>query len=232
MPSPRVTATRSRRAAPPKPSRTRKVQPRPAISLHETWKAEQAANTARATTRTAELAASLDLEDLDERERVFLATCQMINRRNTGCTTPFEEFFHNLAFSVEYGMWPTPDDVASELEEFRRDYDDIRRDATQFLKNYPKLGVLVPAQETVPSGGGQPEPSSQERPSTEERPERDSKDWMTRTPDIVYTLYAFGNDQRDVQVSQEVQVTREEFIALKLHLGELRGFAAQEAARA
>jgi hypothetical protein len=85
----------------------------------------------------ARLSATLDLKGLSDRERAFLATCQKLDRRWNGSNNPFEDFFHNLVASVWRDSWPTPDDVAQELDEFRKNFDDMRRDAASFLEAYP-----------------------------------------------------------------------------------------------
>ncbi len=86
----------------------------------------------------ARVAATLDLQDLDVLERAFLATCQKIYRRDSGSTSPFENFFFSLVVRVESGRWPTPDEVASELEEFREDLDLMRKWTRSFLEAYPE----------------------------------------------------------------------------------------------
>jgi hypothetical protein len=87
--------------------------------------------------RTAELAATLILADLDDNERAYLAICQRIYRRCNGCNSPFEEFFHDLTVMVEAGRFPTPEAVAHKLDEFRENFDHMTRDARQFLEAYP-----------------------------------------------------------------------------------------------
>ena len=87
--------------------------------------------------RTARIAATLDLKGLSDSERAFLATCQRIYRRHTGCTSPFENFFWSLAFSVQCGNWPTPDDVAEELGSFKENFADVVRWAHDFYEAYP-----------------------------------------------------------------------------------------------
>ena len=91
-------------------------------TIHEQW---------------ARIGATLDLVDLNDHERAFLATCQRIHRRETGCNSPFEEFFDNLVVTVQW-RWPSPDDVASYLEEFRQNFTDMKRDARQFMEAYPE----------------------------------------------------------------------------------------------
>jgi len=88
--------------------------------------------------RNAEVAATLDLIGLDDAERAFLATCQKIYRRDTGCNSPFEEFFTMLVGSIESGYWPDPDHVEHELESFRQNWDDMKRDASRFMEAYPE----------------------------------------------------------------------------------------------
>jgi hypothetical protein len=88
--------------------------------------------------REAEAAKTLDLKDLDDCERAKLATCQKILRRDTGCNSPFEEFFGNLVFQALFGRWPTPDDVASKLETFKDNFESMQRDARSFLEAYPE----------------------------------------------------------------------------------------------
>jgi len=80
------------------------------------------------------VAATLYLKDLDDAERAFLAICQRIFRRHSGCTSPFEEFFVGLVASVECNYWPTPGGVAHELETFRRDFDDMSVWARRFVE--------------------------------------------------------------------------------------------------
>ncbi|MCU1337084.1 MAG: hypothetical protein JWO19_2665 [Bryobacterales bacterium] len=88
--------------------------------------------------RNAQIGATLVLADLSDHERAFLATCQKIHRRDTGCTTPFEEFFTKLVITVESGHWPTPDDVEHELKEFRENFDAMQSDVRAFIEAYPE----------------------------------------------------------------------------------------------
>jgi hypothetical protein len=83
--------------------------------------------------RNARIAATLDLTDLRDAERAFLATCQKIARRHTGDNSPFEHFFYTLVHWVELERWPMPGDVAAELEIFRRNFEDMRANAATFL---------------------------------------------------------------------------------------------------
>lgn len=71
-----------------------------------------------------------------EEER-FLAICQDLFRRHAGCASPFEQFICGLVRQVGNGMWPTPDDVVADLEEFRECWIDMRRDAQRFIEAYP-----------------------------------------------------------------------------------------------
>ena len=87
--------------------------------------------------RQARIGATLDLKDLGDSERAFLATCQKIYRRDRGSITPFEEFFSGLIVRVEVGMWPTPDDVAVELGTFKENFEDARECAGKFVEAYP-----------------------------------------------------------------------------------------------
>jgi hypothetical protein len=43
-------------------------------------------------------------------------------------------------------------------------------------------------------------------------------EWLTETPEILYTLEAFYNEELD-----RVEVTKDEYVALKHHLATLRG---------
>jgi hypothetical protein len=115
--------TLPRRASAPKKPKTAIIEP---INRH----AEDIA------ARDARIAATLDLKGLDDSERAFLATCQMILRRWTGCNAPFEEFFRCLVLRVESNMWPTPEDVERELKTFKENFEDMRRDARNFLETY------------------------------------------------------------------------------------------------
>jgi len=85
------------------------------------------------------IAATLDLKDLGDRERAFLAICQKIYRRHSGCTSPFENFFWSLVFSIERGHWPTPDDVEHDLGTFKDDFEDMSRQARYFAESYPAI---------------------------------------------------------------------------------------------
>lgn len=106
--------------------------------------------------RNARLAATLNLKDLDDRERAFLAICQKIHDRYTGCNSPFEEFINALVRYVARGEWPTPDDAARELETFREHFDDMRRDAAWFRESYPQVTPPTPESEAadIPVKGG------------------------------------------------------------------------------
>jgi hypothetical protein len=87
--------------------------------------------------RDARLAATLDLQNLSDRERAFLAICQKLHRGDRGCDTPFEEFFCHLVFLIEHDRWPTPDDVAEELDSFRENFKWMRETAKSFFEAYP-----------------------------------------------------------------------------------------------
>ena len=99
--------------------------------INRSWQEESAAKNAR-------IGATLDLIDISDVERAFLATCQKIKRRDSGSTSPFENFFFSLVVSVENGLWPTPDDVARELEEFREDFECMSNWTKAFLEVYPQ----------------------------------------------------------------------------------------------
>ena len=101
---PKNTVPRSRRASAPKKP---EITPAAVEPINRGVVDDAAARTAR-------IAATLDLKGLSDSERAFLATCQRIYRRHSGFTSPFEEFFWTLVISVEFGSWPTPDDVADE----------------------------------------------------------------------------------------------------------------------
>jgi len=87
--------------------------------------------------------ARLSLRDLDDHERIFLAACQSLHRNDTGCNTPFEEFFRKLVLLVQIGRMPTPDMVEREMEEFRENFEDMERDTLIFLRNYPKIAAKL-----------------------------------------------------------------------------------------
>lgn len=126
---PKNTVPRSRRAAAPnKYPKTVKN----AKQLQAKWTGEEY------EARKARLAASLDLKDLSDLERAFLATCQKIRRRDRGCESPFEEFFDSLTIMVEVGKWPTPDDVAHELARFREHFEFMRESTRNFIAAYPE----------------------------------------------------------------------------------------------
>ena len=130
---PKIHSTRSRRTAAPKPSQSRKAEPTSDAPPRAEWREEHAATQAR-------WAASLNLKKLSERDLAFLAVCQKIHSRWTGCGAPFEEFFVDLVHRVGDGRWPTPDDVVRELGSFRENFEDMRRDAAAFLEAYPEAG--------------------------------------------------------------------------------------------
>ncbi len=214
---PKNHSNRSRRASAPKKSKTK-----PTAAASPTWQAEYTATMGR-------LASTLDLKNLDDVERAFLATCQKIERRFTGCNSPFEEFFHNLVRCVQRSEWPTPEDAAAELDTFREHFDDMRRDAAWFLEAYPQAGVHRRAR-TFQDDGATPGAEGASilaaLPPAEPEP-ADSKDWERRTPALIYRLECFSPSE----LEQKVGLTREEYIALKEQLARIRGFAAQEAAR-
>ena len=87
--------------------------------------------------RNARLAATLDLTDISDPERAFLATCQRIYHRDRGSVTPFEHFFWSLVFSVQHDNWPTPDDVEQGLGTFKDDFEDMDKWARVFVDSYP-----------------------------------------------------------------------------------------------
>jgi hypothetical protein len=88
--------------------------------------------------RRVRIDSTLVLANLDDFERAFLATCQKIYRQGRGCVSPFEEFFSSLVTCVKFGDMPTPDDVASDLETFRENFDSMRQSARQFTEAYPE----------------------------------------------------------------------------------------------
>src|SRR5665213_594246 len=65
-------------------------------------------------------------------------------------------------------MWPTPDDVMHDWEEFRDNFNDMRRDASVFLETYPAEGRSAPRSASASSTAA-PEPlaSSEPAPSGE-----------------------------------------------------------------
>jgi len=86
----------------------------------------------------AKVAAELDIVDLDDTERAFLAVCQRIYGRHSGCNSPFENFFYSLVLRIELGgSWPTPEVVADELETFKKEFEDMHGDAVAFFETYP-----------------------------------------------------------------------------------------------
>jgi hypothetical protein len=58
--------------------------------------------------------------------------------------------------------------------------------------------------------------------------DRRENDWETDTPALIYRLECFSPNE----LEQKVELTRDEYIRLKEHLVRVRGFIAQEAARA
>jgi hypothetical protein len=88
--------------------------------------------------RNAELAATLNLANLSDRDRAFLATCQKIYERDSGASSPFEQFFCYLVTFVENGHWPTPSDVQQELEEFQSHFECMQRETRYFREAYPE----------------------------------------------------------------------------------------------
>jgi len=109
-------------APPPKQKNERAATP-----IDENWEA-----------KNARIGATLDLQDIPDSERAFLATCQKIHRRERGCDSPFEEFFAHLVFLVERGQWPTPDDVADNLKTFREEFAYMRESSKNFIEAYPE----------------------------------------------------------------------------------------------
>src|SRR5450755_2009244 len=97
---PKTSTIRTRRTA-PKPSRPIMRNTRPAARPH------LGARNADLGARRRQLAISLDLQRLNETERIFLAVCQQIFGRWTGDNAPFEAFFVGLVHRVERGDWPT-----------------------------------------------------------------------------------------------------------------------------
>jgi len=104
--------------------------------------------TARRDAREALFAKALCIEDIDEREKSFLGVCQMLYRRESGCNTPFEEFFKNLVQHVQWGRWPDPDDVSRLSEEFAGSYDITLKATNKFIEAYPDV-VDVSATEDI-----------------------------------------------------------------------------------
>lgn len=88
----------------------------------------------------AENAARLKVRRLKTAEKSFLATCQRIYHRDRGSSTPFEEFFVFLVTRAERDMWPTPDMVASDLEQFRQNWESIKEEIALFRESYPNHG--------------------------------------------------------------------------------------------
>ena len=85
-----------------------------------------------------EASKSLNLLNLEDDERAFLGTCQRAFRNFHGCSTPFEEFFWSLVHSYTRGRPLTPDWVAAELDTFRTNFEDMKRDVEIFIGHYPE----------------------------------------------------------------------------------------------
>ncbi len=96
-------------------------------------------------------AKTLVTSGLRDYERAFLATCQKLFRSDTGCNTPFEEFFRNLVIHVQINGLPTPEVAEEELHDFSRNFRDMKRDCEAFEKAYP-----VPATKTTQPATKQP----------------------------------------------------------------------------
>ena len=97
------------------------------------------------------LAKTLVTAGLRDYERAFLATCQQLFRSDTGCNTPFEEFFRNIVLHVQICGWPTPEVVEEEFHDFQRNFRDMKRDCEAFESAYPS-----PAAETAQPATKQP----------------------------------------------------------------------------
>ncbi len=111
-------------AATPEPTPETKVKNY--LSKNEQYREDQA-----------KLASTLVIVNLDDNERSYLAVAQDLYRGHSGCTTPFNEFIRGLLLSVEMGRWPTPDDVAHELETFRDNFESAKSDMAAFTQAYP-----------------------------------------------------------------------------------------------
>ena len=133
---PKNTVPRPRRASAPKKPKTK---PSPVEIPQAEWKV-------RNELRRAALSAGLVTVDLSVHERAFLAACQQIYRQDAGSNTPFEEFFRNVLMQVQLGDWPTPDDVEHDLETFRKNFDDMKRDCQAFVKAYPEGFAAEPTE--------------------------------------------------------------------------------------
>jgi hypothetical protein len=99
--------------------------------------------------RIALIGSQLVITDLDDSERSYLATCQMIYREDSGSKTPFQSFLVALVFAVEHGKWPAPEDVLERLEEFTLEYNDLAEEAAKFLRRYPQ-NATQETEETKP----------------------------------------------------------------------------------
>lgn len=86
-----------------------------------------------------EASKGLNLLNLEDDERAFLGTCQRLYHNFHGCSTPFEEFFWSLVGIYTTSGAPTPDCVTGELETFRTNFKDMKRDVDIFMKNYPEV---------------------------------------------------------------------------------------------
>ena len=94
--------------------------------------------------RRKKLAAALLTADLPVSERAFLAACQRIYRRHSGCTSPFENFFWSLVQSVQHDTWPTPENVARDFDTFKDDFETMDRWARLFVEAYPAPATPEP----------------------------------------------------------------------------------------
>jgi hypothetical protein len=69
-----------------------------------------------------------------QRVAQFVDICE----NNTGCTTPAEEFINDLVMR-HYIYSLTPDDVAEDLESFRKNFNDAVETTQYFTAQYPEL---------------------------------------------------------------------------------------------
>jgi hypothetical protein len=69
------------------------------------------------------------LQDLSEVNLELLATFAKVLRRNTGCTTPAEEFISHVVLAYGFrdgqGRGMTPKDIETDVETFREDFEDL-----------------------------------------------------------------------------------------------------------
>lgn len=120
----------------------RSARKKPALHSVSAGESEEAA-------RTAKIASGLQLSDLQDDERAFLATCQTIYRRVRGCDSPFEEFFSKMVVSISHVAEVFPERLQIAGNIVGRRPSAVRESAGNFMEAYPDEFAAISTKQTM-----------------------------------------------------------------------------------